>query len=85
VLFKNAILSSRKGTAHKFRLTGLNRYLGGVDLCELISIGGYTSNGKTSMALSLAVDFAEMEKKVLYLTSEMSVYETARSRKILWI
>ncbi len=78
LIFKNAIIMSTKGTAHQFKLSGLNRYLGGVDKGELITIGGFTSQGKTSLALSLSVDFADSGKNVLYLTSEMSVYETAR-------
>ena len=78
IIFQNAILNSTKGTTHKFKLPSLNHYLGGIDKGELITIGGYTSTGKTSLALSLAIDFAEMGKRVLYLTSEMSVYEVAR-------
>ncbi len=77
-VLKNSILMSSKGTAHKFKIHGLNRYLGGVDRGELITIGGYTSQGKTSLAISLAIDFCYSGKNVLYLTSEMSVYETAR-------
>lgn len=77
-LLKNSILTSAKGTAHKFKIPDMNHFLGGVDKGELITIGGYTSSGKTSLALSLAIDFAEDLKKVLFLTSEMTVYETAR-------
>ena len=52
--------------------------LGGVDICEAITIGGYTSQGKTSLALQLCKDFCEQGLRVLYCTSEMSEVETAR-------
>ena len=72
------LISSSRGTKYPLKLESLNNLLGGVDSCETITIGGYTSQGKTSSALQLCKDFCEQNLKVLYCTSEMSDQETAR-------
>jgi replicative DNA helicase len=77
-LLKNTLISSSKGVKYRFKLESLNKVLGGVDIGEIITIGGYTSQGKTSLALQLCKDFCEKNLKVLYCTSEMSDQETAR-------
>lgn len=77
ILIETLITSSR-GTKYPLKLESLNNLLGGVDSCETITIGGYTSQGKTSFALQLCKDFCEQHLKVLYCTSEMSDQETAR-------
>lgn len=79
-LLKNTLLTSAKGVEYKFKIHSLNHYLGGVGKGELITIGGFTSQGKSSLALQLAIDFVDGGdgKKVLYLTSEMTPLETAR-------
>lgn len=77
-LLNDTLLSSSQGTKYRFKLEGLNNLLGGVDPYETITIGGYTSQGKTSLALQLCKDFCEQHLKVLYCTSEMSDQETAR-------
>jgi replicative DNA helicase len=79
-LLKNTLLVSGNGVAHKFKITALNTYLGGVDKGEIITIGGFTSQGKTSFAIQLAIDFIDggEGKKVLYCTSEMTPLETSR-------
>ena len=66
--------------AHRFKIELLNSYLGGIDKGELITIGGFTSQGKTSFAIQLAPDFLhkDEDKRVLYLTSEMTPLETSR-------
>ena len=58
--------------------------LGGIDQGEIITIGGYTSQGKTSLALQLCKDFCEDRLKVLYCTVEMSEIETARRLLANW-
>lgn len=78
ILLTNTIENATKGVAHKFKLKEFNKYLGGVDKGELITIGGYTSSGKTSLAVALAIDFSSNEKNVLYLSAEMTEQETAR-------
>jgi len=79
-LLKNTLLVSGEGVAYKFKIESLNHYLGGVDKGELITIGAFTSQGKTSLAIQLAIDFIDGGdgKKVLYLTSEMTPLETSR-------
>lgn len=78
-LLKNTILTSDKGVAYKFKIPKLNKYLGGVDKGELITIGGFTSSGKSSLVVQLAIDFAGYSKKrVLYCSSEMTPMELSR-------
>lgn len=77
-LLKHTLISSSQGVKHRFKLESINKVLGGVDVCETITIGGYTSQGKTSFALQLCKDFCEQGLKVLYCTSEMSDQETSR-------
>lgn len=77
-LLKHTLISSSQGVKHRFKLKSINKVLGGVDICETIAIGGYTSQGKTSLALQLCKDFCEQDLRVLYCTSEMSDKETAR-------
>ena len=77
-LLKHTLISSAQGVKYRFKLESLNTFLGGIDICETITIGGYTSQGKTSLALQLCKDFCEQGLRVLYCTSEMSDQETAR-------
>jgi len=77
-LLKHTLISSSRGVKYRFKLESINKVLGGVDICETITIGGYTSQGKTSLALQLCKDFCEQGLRVLYCTSEMSEIETAR-------
>jgi replicative DNA helicase len=74
----NTLRRSTKGTEHKFNIDILNRYLGGVDKAEVITIGGYTSQGKSDIAIQLAIDFASTGKKILFLSGEMTNYEVGR-------
>lgn len=77
-LFVNTLVTASQGVAYKFGLEPLNKYLGGLDKGEIITIGGHTSQGKTALCIQLAIDFAERGYKVLYCTSEMTPMETAR-------
>lgn len=77
-LLKHTLISSSLGVKYRFKLDSLNTVLGGIDICETIAIGGYTSQGKTSLALQLCKDFCEQGLRVLYCTSEMSDKETSR-------
>ena len=77
-LLKHTLISSSQGVKYRFKLKSINKVLGGVDICEIITIGGYTSQGKTSLALQLCKDFCEQGLRVLYCTSEMSDQETSR-------
>lgn len=77
-LLKHTLISSSQGVKHRFKLESINKVLGGVDICEIVTIGGYTSQGKTSLALQLCKDFCGQGLNVLYCTSEMSDQETSR-------
>ena len=79
-LMKNTLITSAKGVAHRFKIADLNHYLGGIDKGEVVTLGGFTSQGKTTLAIQLAIDFVSIDenKKVLYLSSEMTDIETAR-------
>jgi len=77
-VFIDALERASRGTEHKFDMQILNKYLGGIDKSEILTIGGYTSQGKTDLAIQLAIDFAEDGKKVLYISGEMTTYEGAR-------
>ena len=77
-LLKHTLISSSQGVKHRFKLESINKVLGGVDICEIVTIGGYTSQGKTILALQLCKDFCEQGLNVLYCTSEMSDQETSR-------
>ncbi|PKP62221.1 hypothetical protein CVT91_00085 [Candidatus Atribacteria bacterium HGW-Atribacteria-1] len=79
-LLKNTLIDSSQGVKYRFKIGALNQYLGGVDKGELITIGGFTSQGKTTCAIQLARDFMDRYEgtKVLYLTSEMTPIETSR-------
>jgi len=57
----------------------INGLIGGIDRGNLIVIGGYPSNGKSSLMINLAYGFVnELEYKVLITTLEMSPKENMR-------
>ena len=64
---------AQKGTDFRFGETfeDINSTIGGIDKGDLIIIGGYPSNGKSSLMVNFAVDFCQDEKKVLICTLEM--------------
>jgi replicative DNA helicase len=77
-ILSDTLHNSLEGTAYKYKMEELNRYLGGIDKGELCTIGGWTSQAKSMFAIQLAIDFATQDKRVLYLTSEMTPIETCR-------
>lgn len=78
VILENTMLNTLKGTEHIFTISSLNKYLGGLDKGELLTIGGYTSQGKSDLAIQLAIDFAIQTKRVLFLSTEMLAEEVGR-------
>jgi replicative DNA helicase len=65
---------ANKGTDYKFpdNFRAINRIVGGIDKGDLIAVGGYTSNGKSSYLANLAYGFVnEMNYNVLVCTLEM--------------
>ncbi len=45
-ILETTLTDTLKGTEHQFSIDALNKYLGGFDKGELITIGGFTSQGK---------------------------------------
>ena len=74
---------AEQGTDFKFpdNFEGLNDITGGFDRGDLIIIGGYPSNGKSSMCTELTVGFCNIELNILVITLEMST--KANMRRIL--
>ena len=74
---------AEKGTDFKFpeNFEDLNKITGGFDRGDLIIIGGYPSNGKTSLCNDLTVGFCNNDYRVLVITLEMSA--RANMRRIL--
>ena len=75
---------AEKGTDFKFpeNFEDINEVTGGFDKGDLIIIGGYPSNGKSSMCVDLTKGFCnEMGYSVLFITLEMSVQ--ANMRRVL--
>lgn len=77
-ILESAFIRSLKGTDFKFGINALNKYLGGLDKGELLTIGGYTSQAKSGLAIQMAIDLAIQGKKVLFLSTEMLVPEMGR-------
>jgi len=59
----------------------INDIMGGLDRGDLAIIGGYPSNGKSSLMAELVIGYANMDFKVLVCTLEMSA--KANMRRIL--
>ncbi|MBA7539490.1 Replicative DNA helicase [subsurface metagenome] len=74
---------AERGTDFKFpeNFEDLNKITGGFDRGDLIIIGGYPSNGKTSLCNDLTKGFCNSDYKVLVITLEMST--RANMRRIL--
>ena len=77
-VLETTLTDTLKGTEHKFTISVLNKYLGGFDKGELLTIGGYTSQGKSDLAIQLALDFCLQQKRVLFLSTEMLPQEIGR-------
>ena len=68
------IEDANKGMDFKFpeNFDDINRIIGGLDRGDLVIIGGYPSNGKSSLMTELIVGFCNLGYKVLVTTLEMS-------------
>ncbi len=77
-ILENSLKQTLKGTDYKFGVKQLDEYLGGLDRGELLTIGGYTSQGKTGLAIQMAINFAEQGNRVLFLSTEMSPDKVGR-------
>ena len=65
-------------TDFKFKIGALNKYLGGLDKGELLTIGGYTSQAKSGLGVQMAINQAIKGRRVLFLSTEMLVPEVGR-------
>lgn len=59
----------------KTGLPSLDRLIGGFEKGELITLGGYSGGGKTTLALNIATQIAQAGGKVLYFSLEMTKVE----------
>ena len=77
-VLESAFTRSLKGTDFKFKIGALNKYLGGLDKGELLTIGGYTSQAKSGLGVQMAINQAVKGRRVLFLSTEMLVPEVGR-------
>jgi len=70
-------LEKQEGPDFNFSLRDLNTNIGGLNKGELMLVGGWTSQGKSSLLINLALDVA-VRHKVLFCSSEMTEQELAR-------
>ena len=77
-ILESTLRQSLRGTDFKFKIDALNKYLGGLDKGELLTIGGYTSQAKSGLAIQLAINQASKGKRTLFLSTEMLVAEVGR-------
>lgn len=56
----------------KTGLPSLDKLIGGFEKGELITLGGYSGGGKTTLALNIATNVAKAGLKVLYFSLEMT-------------
>jgi len=83
-IIRKTLEDAEKGTDFKFpeNFERLNEITGGFDRGDLIVVGGYPSNGKSSFCTALTVGFCnELGYNVLMITLEMAV--KASMRRIL--
>lgn len=59
----------------KTGLPSLDRLIGGFEKGELITLGGYSGGGKTTLALNIATQIAQTGGNVLYFSLEMTKVE----------
>lgn len=59
----------------KTGLPSLDKLIGGFEKGELITLGGYSGGGKTTLALNIATQIAQTGGKVLYFSLEMTKVE----------
>ena len=78
VVLENTLLNTLRGTEWNFGIQSFNKYLGGLDKGELMTIGGYTSQGKSDLAIQIAINQAIKGHGVLFLSTEMLPAEIGR-------
>ena len=78
MLLEKTLTEVTKGTEFTFGIDSLNKYLGGLDKGELLTIGGWTSQCKSIVGLQMAINQCKAGKGVLLLSTEMTPQEVSR-------
>ena len=78
MLLEKTLSDVVKGTEFTFGIDSLNKHIGGLDKGELLTIGGWTSQCKSVMGMQMAINQCKQEKKVLFLSTEMTPQEVSR-------
>ena len=61
-----------KGLIYSTSLDKVDYFTGGLDKGEIMTIGGLTGAGKTTLAMQMAFGLADIHKNILYLSLEMT-------------
>ena len=77
-ILEATMIDTMKGTEFTFGIEALNKHLGGLDKGELLTIGGYTSQAKSGLAIQMAINQAIKGRSVLFLSTEMLSAEIGR-------
>lgn len=72
------IAASHNSKRIPFGFVGLDNLTSGMAGGQLITIAGRTGTGKSAFALQIALNAAAMDKKVMYVSAEMSKMELAQ-------
>lgn len=78
MLLEKTLTEVTKGTEFTFGIESLNKYVGGLDRGELLTIGGWTSQCKSVAGMQMAINQCKQDKKVLFLSTEMTPQEVSR-------
>ncbi|MHA1483482.1 MAG: replicative DNA helicase [Candidatus Heimdallarchaeaceae archaeon] len=78
MLLEKTLSNVVQGTEFTFGINSLNKYIGGIDKGELLTIGGWTSQGKSILGLQMAINQCKQGKNVLFLSTEMTPQEVSR-------
>ena len=78
MLLEKTLTEVTKGTEFTFGINTLNKYIGGLDRGELLTIGGWTSQCKSVLGMQMAINQCKAGKNVLFLSTEMTPQEVSR-------
>ncbi|TET08477.1 MAG: hypothetical protein E3J83_03260 [Candidatus Atribacteria bacterium] len=78
MLLEKTLMEVTKGTEFTFGIRSLNKYIGGLDRGELLTIGGWTSQCKSVAGMQMAINQCKCGKGVLFLSTEMTPQEVSR-------
>jgi replicative DNA helicase len=78
MLLEKTLTEVTKGTEFIFGIESLNKHIGGLDKGELLTIGGWTSQCKSVAGMQMAINQCKQNKKVLFLSTEMTPQEVSR-------